>query len=338
MVKMNTKNIDTLNLLLIVISLILAIKLPFELFLFSYAVLGPLHYLTEINWLNKKSFFIKNPIWIWPFILLAFLFSIPTILNLSIFNDFPQTKVFTIINQSLALQSNLLILIAFLFAIGILYLEKLKEVLLFFAFCIFFSFLIQNAFYYVMVIVFFMPTIIHVYVFTLLFMIFGTINKPTNTGIIAIIILILSPLLIFLLDIEKSQYLISTTTQANFMDSSFSNLSVGISRILGYENGQFNVFSPIGVKIQIFIAFCYTYHYLNWFSKTWTIGWNKSISKPKLYSIIVFWIASVLLYYYNYKTGFAVLLLLSVLHVLLEFPLNIISIKGIFQKITNKTS
>lgn len=33
---------------------------PFELFVFSYAVLGPLHYLTEISWLHDRNFFAQS--------------------------------------------------------------------------------------------------------------------------------------------------------------------------------------------------------------------------------------------------------------------------------------
>src|ERR1043165_9571235 len=40
-----------------IFSCVAAFVLPFELFLFSYAVLGPLHYLTEISWLHKRQYF-----------------------------------------------------------------------------------------------------------------------------------------------------------------------------------------------------------------------------------------------------------------------------------------
>src|SRR5215212_6090207 len=30
---------------------------PFHLFLFAYAILGPLHYLTEISWLHDRDYF-----------------------------------------------------------------------------------------------------------------------------------------------------------------------------------------------------------------------------------------------------------------------------------------
>ena len=61
---MNAKNIDALNIFLILISLIIAYYLPFELFLFSYAVLGPLHYATEISWLDKKNYFVHTKKWV----------------------------------------------------------------------------------------------------------------------------------------------------------------------------------------------------------------------------------------------------------------------------------
>lgn len=56
---MSISRIDYLNIGLIITSFIIAIYLPFRLFLLSYAILGPLHYLTELNWLNKQQYFIK---------------------------------------------------------------------------------------------------------------------------------------------------------------------------------------------------------------------------------------------------------------------------------------
>lgn len=49
--------VNYMNIGLMILSCIIAFFLPFELFLFSYAVLGPLHYLTEISWLHKRNYF-----------------------------------------------------------------------------------------------------------------------------------------------------------------------------------------------------------------------------------------------------------------------------------------
>src|SRR4030095_9910912 len=39
------------------VSAALACTLPFEVFLLSYAVLGPLHYLTQISWLHDRGYY-----------------------------------------------------------------------------------------------------------------------------------------------------------------------------------------------------------------------------------------------------------------------------------------
>ena len=80
------------------------------------------------------------------------------------------------------------------------------------------------------------------------------------------------------------------------------------------------------------IAFAYTYHYLNWFSKTQVIQWHK-VPKLRFIAVIVLWVASVGLYVYDYAVGFKWLFLLSFAHVLLEFPLNHQSFIGIGREI-----
>ena len=52
---MTTSQVNYLNIGLMIVSAIAAFILPFELFLFAYAVLGPLHYLTESSWLQDRG-------------------------------------------------------------------------------------------------------------------------------------------------------------------------------------------------------------------------------------------------------------------------------------------
>ena len=77
-----------------------------------------------------------------------------------------------------------------------------------------------------------------------------------------------------------------------------------------------------------FIAFAYLYHYLNWFSKTEIIRWHK-VPKVRFILVIALWIVASGFYLYDYSVGLSVLFFLSFTHVLLEFPLNIVSILGI---------
>src|ERR1051326_6332879 len=58
--KLNTDQINYLNICLMLISCVMAFIFPFELFLFSYAILGPLHYLTEISWLHDRNYFTER--------------------------------------------------------------------------------------------------------------------------------------------------------------------------------------------------------------------------------------------------------------------------------------
>jgi hypothetical protein len=58
--RLSSKQVDALNIGLMIISLGVAYMVPFELFLFSYAVLGPMHYLTEISWLHQRKYFVPG--------------------------------------------------------------------------------------------------------------------------------------------------------------------------------------------------------------------------------------------------------------------------------------
>ncbi|HWB64555.1 MAG TPA: hypothetical protein VG603_13660, partial [Chitinophagales bacterium] len=95
---MDTRKIDIANIFLMLISCVLAFVLPFELFLFSYAVLGPLHYLTEITWLKKRDYFTngkKDYIWlVLPCVALSFITLIDRYNNLPIVSS-----IYTTVNS-----------------------------------------------------------------------------------------------------------------------------------------------------------------------------------------------------------------------------------------------
>ena len=78
---MNTSRVDYLNMLLMLVSAVVAIIIPFELFLISYVILGPLHYLTEIGWLHNKKYFLKDTSIAKPFIIISSLLTLNLILS-----------------------------------------------------------------------------------------------------------------------------------------------------------------------------------------------------------------------------------------------------------------
>jgi len=326
---MKSKTIDYINIWLLIISFVIAIYMPFELFLFSYAILGPLHYLTEINWLDDKKYFIKSKSHGYKvFIILAIIISVYpfiTYLELSFTGNLKGIIDF------ISSQKNTILLSGFIFSVCLIYFTKMKQLLLAFIFSILFS-VVCNLYVpkILLVVGVFLPTLIHVYIFTLLFMVYGQLKLKSKPGIISIGLLIVAPLIIAFLDIKPAAYLISDFTKNTYTGSGFLSVNTSIARIFGgVDKESFNLLSPIAVKIQIFIAFAYTYHYLNWFSKTSIIGWENSLTSIRMKYIIVLWLCSVGLYLYDYVTGLTALFFLSLFHVVLEFPLNVTTIKEI---------
>ena len=57
MPKLTPDQVNYLNISLMLVAAGLAFWLPFQLFLFVYAVLGPAHYLTQISWLHDRDYF-----------------------------------------------------------------------------------------------------------------------------------------------------------------------------------------------------------------------------------------------------------------------------------------
>lgn len=309
---MQASAIHHINSGLIILSCIVAFFIPFELFLFSYAVLGPLHYLTEIAWLHRKNYFTKKK---YDFVFLvtacAFLvywnFFAPqsqgSVANIILFSVFASV-CFVFIKDWLY---RIVVLLLSLICIGII--NKLPE-------------------FYTWVVVF-LPTIIHVLVFTWAFMLFGVLKERSFAGVISILVLIVCSSILLLFQPQNLFYAVSEYSQKNYF--LFRELNLRLITLFGWDRLKDikELFtSNAGFVTTRFIAFAYTYHYLNWFSKTSVIKWHQ-VPKNTLYGTLLAWIVSILLYAFNYKLGFNVLFCLSYTNVFLEFPLNVVSFTGI---------
>jgi hypothetical protein len=180
------------------------------------------------------------------------------------------------------------------------------------------------------------PTVIHVYIFTLLFMWYGNLKSNSKIGYANIILMVLIPFIIAYIGFSGYRFSMDENIITIYSENSFHVLNANVSKILGLSDGTtFSLSSILDIKVQMFISFAYTYHYLNWFSKTTIIGWHKKLTQKRSLFIIILWLASVALYFYNYRIGLTLLLFLSLLHVFMEFPLNVISIKAIGNSIFN---
>ncbi|MBI3518994.1 MAG: hypothetical protein HY062_06510 [Bacteroidetes bacterium] len=316
---LNNDQIHYANIGLMVISAVLAFILPFELFLFSYAVLGPLHYLTEIGWLHKKNYYTKGKydfVFLTILCALVFYFSfikpakndsqIPSIILYAVLLSF----VFVFIKDNLYR-----IVLAVLMLIGIA-ISKTGE----------------NYFIWIGV---FLPTIIHVLIFTWAFMLYGVIKNKSFAGYLSVGALGVIAASFFVIKAPGLQYEVSSYVGKSYdlfyLLNKFLIDFFGLATDITDDNTLVYK-TNAGFIVMRLIAFSYTYHYLNWFSKTSVIQWHK-VPKKTLLITILLWVFSVALYVVDYNIGLKALYFLSFLHVFLEFPLNITSFQGIVKSV-----
>lgn len=307
--------IDILNVFLILLSGVFAFVLPFQTFLFVYAFLGPLHYLTEINWLQQRNYFLEEKTNVYylfvPLFMIGSIVYIPSLFPLK--PAIPFLIFFTFLvaifnsTENIKLYKNWKFILSIV--IGIIATFYFKE-------------------YFKTVFSLFLPSLIHVFVFTGIFILSGFLKTKNKWSLITFIMFL--TMSIFLLSFNWNTSILEENILSKYQ--SFEKLNQTLLSIFGEENTtkQSIYFSHFGIKLMQFIAFAYTYHYLNWFSKTSIIQWHKT-TKIKFNAIILIWIVSVLLYLYNYKTGLYWLYLLSLTHVILEFPLDITSVKNLLK-------
>lgn len=337
---LNGGRVHVLNMALMVLSLVLAICIPFKLFLFAYSVLGPLHYLTEINWLHQKKYYINKPSNIWVLIALSFMLFLPGIIN--------RTTSFFDLNQNDSLRSMIRYLSQFygsflfsgLIIAAVLVYYKLNRVVLgIFILGLTSVLLFRYMDWYYLLTAILLPTLIHVYLFTMLFIMYGVIKSKNLFGLAEVVMLILVPVLIYFIPLQKVYHLFNDSSLPTYLRTGFTNINLALGKIMGMGKvGQSFFTSSTGIKIQVFIAFAYMYHYLNWFSKVSLIGWLKHSSRTKTMTIVFLWLLALGIYWYDFSMGLSALFFLSLMHVILEFPLNIICIRELYSFSINTMS
>lgn len=355
--------INSLNIGLMIISCIAAFIMPFEVFLFAYAFMGPLHYLTEISWLHDRQYFAKGK---YDYLILL---AIGVILSLwDVAGNYKIWPFNNEENNEMARGWNIyqkLMFIAFFSGIIVAFVKNHFLKIIGIALVFFLSLGIYGQLYndrmaenadegtLTMLLTSFVPTLIHVYVFTGFFMLFGALKSRSVSGIWSVVVLVICPILLFSLFREHTFVPVteygrnaygSPLSGEGFFSLNQEILSKFFDQKLNVPttittNEQYRAFydkewtnlvfhSSTGILVTRFIAFAYMYHYLNWFSKTEIIRWHK-VPKVRFIAVIVLWIISLALYAYSYKVGLQWLFFLSFTHVLLEFPLNFTSIVGI---------
>ncbi len=333
---LSADGINYLNIGLMALSLIMAVTFPFELFLFAYAVLGPLHYMTEIGWLHQRNYFAIQKKDILIPTLFCSLLLVSLLLGLSsrwevtaeaaanLRNGFLKPAI-TFIDK----HGGAFIFLAFSSSVCMVTLKRPIFRYSIMAAMAIPAFWLSGGQTFETWFSIFLPTIIHVCVFTALFILFGALKAKSLSGYASFGFYVLCGLIIFGFHFDPKKYQLTEYILEAFNKSGFAGLNKSMWDILApNREKQFFLNSITGLKIQSFVAFAYTYHYLNWFSKTEVIRWH-AVPKPWLIFTVIIWISAVGLYLYDYYAGLLALFFLSMLHVFMEFPLNIQSIKGI---------
>lgn len=286
------------NIFLMVVSVVIAAYVPFETFLIAYAVLGPLHYLTEISWLHDRGYFTNGSRdWIWLVLAtvvmsLGFIVPVGALPDVTIFSvGFTFVVSAGMVFATTTISRTLFVLMGAVVGGLALTWEP-------------FSGLIAVL----------LPTLIHVYVFTGFFILYGALKGRSFSGILSLIVFLSAPFVcLYGLNTpsgyQPSEYLLNSATPFNGL----GDMVIGFFGLPADREGD--------LAFMRLMGFAYSYHYLNWFSKTRIINWHK-VSRARIGLIGFVYVAAVGLFAIHYQLGFIVLLTLSLGHVVLEFPLN----------------
>ncbi|MBT2117483.1 hypothetical protein KK141_03230 [Dyella sp. LX-66] len=305
--------LHNLNSALLLVTLALSIIAPFETLLVSYAVLGPLHYLTEMSWLHDRKYFLQQQLSRWLLIgglilLLPFAIGLGKLPGVALLEPYRVLLLFLVFGGAAVL------------ALARTWVHRLLGVLVLAATWALLRGRLLDALVGV-----YLVTVIHVFVFTAVFVWNGIRRQPNREGALFLALFIMCPLICFGAPASWSTSPASWTMTSYQL--AFSKLNQTAFSINGYALTPEAVFSsPWSMRLTRFFALAYTYHYLNWFSKPTVIPWHR-MSSTRWAAIISLWIASIAIYLYDYAAGFLLLLTLSFAHVVLEFPLNHLAFK-----------
>lgn len=308
--RLSVRKVNGINIALLIVSALAAFRFPLETFLGAYAFLGPLHYLTEISWLEQKRYFLPSKQWILGLVCLCafafplgYLFArVATISMVAVTIAFLGSGLFLYVKQQkiawfLLLAGSAVLVASFYASLTVLRSVELVAVLL--------------------------PTLVHVSLFTGLFMLSGALREKrwSELGLVTFSFFVLCAIGLFVSGGWFSSWGVSASMRPLY--SAFYGVNETVLRWFASDAPMSaRLFdSALGLGLMRFIAFAYLYHYLNWFSKTSIIQWH-AVSKRRVITILILWAITIGIYLTDYRVGLLTLYFLSLFHVFLEFPLN----------------
>lgn len=286
---------DIAHLGLMLGALALTYLVPFELLLLAYVVLGPAHYATEISWLHDRNYFLPQR---------GIAIGLAAIAVVAAMID--NAQWFGVVIWSA------FVICAIIAAAT----TAFQGMLLFMAAAVFTGWMLADGVSMAAMGIL-LPTLIHVSLFTLVFMALGALRSGAGVQWLLIALYLGAIALILLLPPTAGMLVPSFAKAAH---DYFANVAPALSRLFGIRG------LSLDNRLVGLLAFVYTYHYLNWFIKAEVIRWT-DISRERLVLVVGVSAASTALYFYDYAYGFSVLLALSLAHIVLEFPLNAVALR-----------
>jgi hypothetical protein len=311
----NRESVERLNVVLMIVSCVAAFAAPFHLFLFAYAILGPLHYLTEISWLHDRDYFAprKGARRWWLMLVGA---AMLVLMYGYVSNDLLQRPV------APTFEIGLTYLVFFAAPLLLWVRHPVNAVALLMVAAAGVA-LFSSARVYALL-AYFIITIVHVLIFTAAFVLQGALRSRSRWGFLSLGVFAACIGAVFAIEAAP---VLAASAAVRGVYSFFEPLNVQLLALIG-RRGEGIYDSSGALAVMRLIAFAYTYHYLNWFSKTSIIRWH-DVPRSRFVAIIAVWIAAVAIYAHDYALGLSLLYMLSLLHVLLEFPLNHKTFAGI---------
>lgn len=278
--------IAALNIVALLLSCLAAHLAPAATLIGAYVLLGPIHYLTEISWLHDRRFFVARPGWLVAGTVVGVLggFAVAGIAG-----------VVAIATAGACIAAG----VGF-GAIGVALAALVAGSIA--------GMGIWAGWWWVLAAVLLVPTLVHVFVMTAMFVVAGAVRAKTR--------------------IEWAVVATLAFCAISFVVVPCLDLADGLMFDRARETFG-KVFGALGVDdvgaasaLLGFTAFAYAYHYLNWFLKARTIGWSTMTVERRIL-LGAIWALIAVAYVIDVRLGLIVSLPLSFGHVLLEMPLNV---------------
>ncbi|UGX95391.1 hypothetical protein G6321_00009700 [Bradyrhizobium barranii subsp. barranii] len=286
---------DAIHLGLMLLAFAASYLVPFELLLLAYVVLGPARYFTEISWLHDRSYYLPHR---GIAAVLAIVAVVAVLIDNASWFGLAMWGALVVCAMLAATTSAIESMLLFMVAIAL-------------------SAIMYSSGSSLAVIGILIPTLIHVSLFTLIFMVLGAHRSGSRVQAALVVVYLLAVAMILLLPPTAE---IRISSFARVGQDYFGNVGPALGRLFGVPG------LVLDTRLTSLLAFVYTYHYLNWFIKADVIRWTE-VPKARLAAMAAASAASTALYFYDYAFGFTFLLALSLIHILLEFPLDNLALR-----------